>query len=401
MTINRIIQKIINKCVPYKIILKHQIAHAQKYPVITNPKEMYSSVFHIKDGTWELLHMPELYQMSKPYDVKVFHPRQDILLIPNAQVSSESDIIITDSGVVWDKFYTDMFSKGYPCDANYVHHTQDAVWCTKSKKIFKIDGYAISMLGVFSQLWSHFLVQFLPKLFYSEEAGLLKGNNLTILLPSYKDKQIAELVNGVLSKYPNVSIVNVDDKATTSYLCSNLYYIPTASAVTNHAYFESIYDSVIPSRVLDILQNKIKSTYVSKINECNIETHDKLYFIRRTNRIPKNIVEIENFFQEKGFYFVDLAKLSLVEKVKLLYHAKVIAGPASSAWSNVIFCHSAKAILLNSENRVSDSFSKFLMPLGNVETTVVTGWDYKNSIHTDYYIPVEKIQKVYEMMNIE
>ncbi len=398
MSLKYTIRNFIRKHIPESAVRRYKLMHSTTYPIVKNPLEFFQLIYHIKDDTWEPLHMPEIFEMSKPYDLEVFHGRQDILLIPDAQVFDNSDIILAKNGVVWDKYYTRSFSKVQPMDRNYLAHTIDEVTLRNSEHNQNISGECISMLGTFEGVWSHFLVQFLPKLYYAEEAGLLDKEGVTLLLPQYKDKQIEQLVNDVLCKHPNLVVIRVKDaEDRLAYHCEKLYYIPTASNISNHTYFESFYDSVIPYQVREILKKNVVDHYVSKIRK-NETKYEKIYFIRRSWRNATNIEEIERFFEKNGFHMVDLGAISLEEKVDLMYHAKIIAGPASSAWSNVIFCNGCKGILLNTLSRVTDSFSRYLMSVGNVSTIMVTGYDEDKIIHTNYTISMDDIEVMYNQL---
>jgi len=397
MSLKYAIRNFVRNHIPESMVVKYKMAHSTRYPIVKNPLDYFELIYHIKDDTWEPLHMPEIYQMSKPYDLEVFHGRQDILLVPNAQVSDNSDIVITDHGVVWDKYYAKVFSKTKGLDKDYISHNEEYIVVRNGSAVENVQGSVLSMLGKFEDLWSHFLVQFLPKLYYAEEAGLL-DKEVTIILPQYKDKQVAQLVQDVLKNHPQVNVLHVDGSGDRiTYVCERLYYIPTASSVSNHTYFESFYDSVIPQRVQDVLRKNVVVPYVEKIknNPCKYE---KVYFIRRSFRTAENISDIEQFFVDKGFYMLDPGTLTLEEKVNILYHAKEIAGPASSAWSNVIFCNGSIALLLNTLSRVTDSFSRFLMPVGNVHAMMLTGCDLGETIHANYIISLDELKKAYEQM---
>ena len=394
MSLKYTIRNFVRNHIPESMVMKYKMAHSTKYPIVKNPLDYFQPVYHIKDDTWEPLHMPEIYQMSKPYDLEVFHGKQDILLIPNAQVSDNSDIVITEHGVVWDKYYNRVFSKVVPMDRGLLTFNQEYV-CVRNANITEYyEGKCISMLGVFEGIWSHFLVQFLPKLYYAEEAGLL-DENVTILLPSYKDKQISQLVNDILSRHPTVNVSEICEKeGRVSFRCDELYYIPTASCISNHLQAINFYDCVIPNRVQTILRERVVKSYVDTQNELPSE-YEKLYLVRRGIRNATNVNEIENYFISKGFKLVDPGAMTLEEKICIFNYAKYIAGPASSAWSNVIFCNGCKALNLRNLNRVTDPFSCFLMPIGNVQTLILTGWDLERDIHSSYTISIEDLNEAY------
>lgn len=368
---------------------------SKKIPIIKDPKKVYPSVYRIKGDTWETVVIPEIFHLLKAWECVNFHAAQDILKIDNAIVTSVADYVITERGCLWDKYYQDNFSKIIPLDKGWVYHNQDFIYVGSAKKTINIESPCISLLGVHSAVWSHFIVQFLSKLYYADEANLLSIDNMCIIMPFYKDVQIRELINDVLSSYPNITIIQCDVNDRISYKCSTLYYIPTACALGNHANYESPFDSVIPQRVLDILKNKVVAPRIDKIDK-NIKYPNKIYLVRRSNRRGLvNYEEVEEFFKSKGFYFLEPHKLTLLEKAYYFYNAEYIAGPCSAAWTNVIFCKSAKGLFLNILARGTDAYSKYLMQMGNVNVLQVTGWDLSSTVQADYYIPIDKLEKAY------
>ena len=245
------------------------------YPIIKNPEEVFEKVYHIKDATWEAFEMPEVWNMSKRYTFSMYHPSQDILKMDNACIYNNSDVVVTSEGVSWDKFYLPMFSYMHVMDSYLTSYNNETISIRKSKKMIQVKGACISMLGVFADIWSHFLVQFLPKLYYAESAGLL-DSDITIILPDYKDEHVKELVKNVLQnhhKCKTISVPNVSD-GREEYKCDLLYWIPTASALSNEYVFPSMYHIVIPQCVENILHKKVFDTYPI---ETNAKHYDKIY----------------------------------------------------------------------------------------------------------------------------
>ena len=112
----------------------------------------------------------------------------------------------------------------------------------------------------------------------------------------------------------------------------------------------------------------------------------------------KNIGAIEQFFKDKGFYFVEPHLLSFEEKVNLFYHAKEIVGPFSSAWTNVVFCKKAKGLMFSPLCRTMDAYYGYISSLGMEKWLMVTGDDSNQTIHSDYCISLEKIDTAYQYL---
>lgn len=391
------IKQIIYRLLPDRLKQYIRNKKSQEYAIIHHPENVFPIVYHIKDISWEHVHMPEVYNLMKAWENFSLCPAQGILEFPTCEVYSSTDIITMEDKCVWDKVEFDIFSKIVPLDKNLLSYDYTKIRRRKPKKTVEVVGFCISMLGVHETVWTHFLIQFLPKLYYAEEAGLLDREDITILMPDYKDENILELVEDVLCKHPKLKMIICDSDPQCAYRCEKLFFIPTASVSSNHAHYILPYDVVIPQRVLDILKEKVVNPRVNIARE-KIHSHLKLYLVRRSSmRGLKNYQEVEDYFSKKGFIMVEPHKLSLQEKANLFSAAEYIAGPASGAWTNVIFCRQAKGVFLNTMCRTIDAYSKYLMQLGHVDILQVTGWDYStSSIHSDYSIPIEKIDAAYK-----
>lgn len=389
---NRFIKRLMPKSV--RMMLKQSDSICLS--IIKHPEEIYPMVYHIKDATWETMNQPEAYHLLKQWTLQQYHAAQDILQIDDCIIRDSSDTVETKDGVVWDKAYTDIFSKMVPMDTSVPKHTLDKVWIRKAQGRVDIDGECVSLLGVHAKLWAHFLVQFLPKLYYAEEAGLL-DREMTVIVPKYSDTHVIEMVQDVLDRHPNVKKYEVDDLYQVDIHCEKLYYIPTGSTLSNHAEWLAPFDIVIPKRVLDVLQQKLIKPLIEKAKEVP-SSCEKIYLVRRGMRSMSNIEEVEQYFSEQGFYFAEPHKMSLVEKVSLFQHAKILAGPQSSAWINILFCKDAKGLMLAPLCRTMDAYFGYINKPGMSKLLMLTGDDAIQKIHTDYTIAIEKIDEAYHYL---
>lgn len=371
---------------------------SKKYNILKEPEKYNPIIYHIKDDSWEISHLPEVFKICKSSTSLYYHPKQDILLLSYASVSDESDLIITKDGVIWDKSYLDNFTKVIPLDSNLLSYDEDsAVIESKKHKVF-VNQECISLLGVHANIWAHFIVQFLPKLYYAEDAGLL-NRNIIILIPDYKDSHIKEIVTKFIAHFPHVHLLYA--KTGVEYFCKKLYHLPVSSVISNHAQYIITADEVFPSIVL----NKIQKKLIEPLLELSINNslkYEKIYLVRRNvYRGMKNYEEVEKYFIKENFFFVEPHKLSLIDKVTLFNNAKIIAGPLSSAFSNLMFCQrGAKALVFANLARMVEPYLPELANIGGVKLLYVTGKDYSSNIHTDYTIEISRIEKAYkELIN--
>ena len=371
------------------------------YPIIKNPEEVFEKVYHIKDATWEPFYMPDIYHLRQGLKGALYHKAQDILLInEEGTLAANSDVICTSQGVVWDKYYEDVFPYMKVFDENVYKHEGNAIWLRNADKEIYVQGNCFSMLGTFSTIWSHFLIQFLPKLYYAEEAGLL-DQEITLLLPYYKDSQVAYLVDKVLERHPKLKVLkDCPTDYRKNYRCQKLYYIPTASLVSNDYVYPSMLHYVIPMRVIDIIKNNVVKPEIAKLSHQK-SPNKKIYLVRRTYRVPVEVEKIENFFEQEGFLLIEPHKLSFQEKVSIFQQASIIVGPHSSAWSNLIFANNnPKCLMFSSINWIDDTYGGYLNQNFNYTIMQVAGnadgkYDDIHYDHHNYDLTLEKVKNAY------
>jgi hypothetical protein len=370
---------------------------SKEYRLIENPEKKFPIVYKINDDRWEEVYVAKTYQLVEASHTKYFFAHQEILSVKNAIVSDDSDIILADGGMIWDKAYQTNFSKIVPLDKNLYSHTVNTAKIFRYSNTKHIQGRVISMLGVHAKIWAHYLVQFLPKLYHAENAGLL-DKDVTILIPKYADKHLEELTMAFGKKHSKIRYEVAEPKC--EYICEELYYIPTAVYIGNHGEYEMTCDCVMPHSVMMMLKERLVNPLIEKVKN-NPVKHDKLYLVRRnTYRCTKNWPEIEEWFKAKGFYMVEPHKLTLEEKADLFYHAKIVAGPFSSAWTNTMFCNGGKALVISNMIRTIETYQVTYCELGGLDVLQVTGIDLSPNIHTDSIVPLSRIEAAYnELIN--
>lgn len=377
-----------------KLKRRYLIWKSEPTPIVKNPEKIYDKVYHIKEATWEKMQIPAIYMMTQKCNIECYHGEQDILCIQNAKVYNISDVVLTSKGAVWDKAYRQDFSKIIPLDKNYLKHDINNVYLQKYKQSVHVQGICLSLLGVHADIWAHFLIQFLPKLFYAEEAGLFK-QHISILIPKYKDANIIEMVNMVIGKYNTIDIIEVENEI--EYCCDTLMYIPTASYIGNDLFYTSPFDTVIPVDVISRIQNSIVTPLIEKVKS-NPVKYEKLYLPRKNSgyRTTSNIQEVDEYFRAKGFHFVEGSQMTMEEKADMFMHAKVIAGPYSSAWINTIFCRGAKGLILTNLPKSIETYYLTLAGENNIEFMHVQGYDLDFNHQCDFYMPMDRVEAAYE-----
>ena len=121
------------------------------------------------------------------------------------------------------------------------------------------------------------------------------------------------------------------------------------------------------------------------------------------NRNIINSYEIENYFKNEGFELISPNEYSLDEKRKIFQEAKIIAGPSSGGFTNIIFCQPNTNILVFvNYQRVYELYLSSISDYFNLHLCAVTGSDKRPyGVNNSYYISKEKIIRAYKMLSNE
>lgn len=402
MLLKRIIPSPIKKMVRFiiKYVCKlynlyRNALYSKEYRLIKNPDEVFKIAYHVADETWNTMYTPELFNIAKERTIVAKYPSLNFYSIPNATINQDSDIVLTEHGAWWDKYNDeDFITLAQPCDCNLVRYDSESITVMPAKRKEFISGKVLSLTGVWSYAWSHCLFQFICKLFCAGESGLL-NQRITLLTNDYKDENIEYILRNYLKKYKHVNRVITNNNI--DYTCEELICIRSMTYNYNEAKVYWDYRLITPQIVVDKLQQYVSKPIINEIKD-NITKYKKIYLSRHSNRKLVNTDEVERFFREEGFYFIEGAELSLEEKVDIFYHADIIVGPHSSAWQNIIFCNNVKCLMF-SNNRYSTEMVFYTMAKQNVKYWLnVCGQDETSERRSDYYIPLEKIKLAYNQL---
>ena len=362
-----------------------------KYALVKDPNTTFKKVYKVKDETWEDSYYPECYGHCKEQHLSVYSPEEYIFELPNAVISNESDVVITEQGVYWDKFNEEEFiTWADPADENVISYDSNSIYIKKRKQKF-VKGKVLSMLGVWANHWGHCMYQFLPKLFTAGDAGLL-NEAIKILVPETEDKTIIEIMKSYLTSYPHTEILYAQDGI--DYKCEILYFMPTSGSNFNGPHFRLDYPYYISRHVIEKTKKYVIDPIIEKIKD-NDPKIDKIYLSRRGRRTATNIKEIDDFFFSQGFVEIEGSRLSLEQKAAIFYHAKEIVGMYGSGLLNLMFCNQAKSLVFINYKMSTDT-SLYIQIRDYVSDLInITGRDMTSDYHTNTYYPIEKVKKAY------
>ena len=367
---------------------------ADEYDLIKKMTNSFEKVVTFKEAGYEEVKIPDVYGLSYGGKINMYFPSIDMICINRATISENSDIIITPKGAVWRKVESSMFSKSNPDDCDLAGFNENRIKVLKKKKEVYIQGKCFSLLGQFDNLWSHFILQFFPKLVYASEWGLF-NDEITLLLPEYTDQNIIDAVHLIIDKYPKINIIYVNENI--SYICEYLYHINSVEAYTAQTDIQLIYDTIVPKCTIETLKRGIVEPLFKVDNKKTLSP--KIYLVRRSdNRNVINWKEIEKYFEKKGFTMVDGQNYSLSDKIHMFHNAKEIVGPWSSAFMATFACSNAKIMTFSNSFRTVETWITGYCDVGKNKFLMITGKDLinkKSYPHSSFFIPISKIDKAY------
>lgn len=392
-TLTRFIHKFVPDDIWQEWHMKNSLKDCVCYPLIKHPEDVFESLYHIKDKTWEKMYAPAVFGRAKERVIECAHPAQDIWLVKNGIVSQDSDVVLSEYGAWWDKYNDeDFITRVKPHDINVVGYDTKNLYVRHRNNVVHIDGRTLSLVGVFTQVWSHFMFQFLCKLYYAGEAGLL-DSDITILTYDYKDSNIEELLETYIAKFPHAKRLRA--VVDTEYYCDELICMPSLSTNNNETKFGLDYGFCSPRNVIDMLQKYVVKPYVDRVKDRPVK-YPKIFIGRSTYRVLSNKDEVEQYFREQGFYFIEGANLSLEEKADLFYHAEEIVGMHCSAWQNLIFCDHAKCLEMSNYRYSTETVFRTLAYDGTPYWINLSGQDEDTGLMGNYFISIDKVKAAYE-----
>jgi hypothetical protein len=349
----------------------------------------------IKPETFEKVRPYPIYKAIKNIQFDVEYPAIYLMEYKNVSFFSNSDFIISGNEVVWDKRNYPMFSKMFPQDKELVNFDDNKVKILIDKETVNVET-AFSMCGVYATVWSHFLVQYLPKLYFFLQYTERKDEHLTIILPEYSDSHVIEVVEHYTNKFKNTTIKTLNNNQIAT--CKKLYYIESTSMISDHETYETYIDFFVPECVSNFLKKVFAPDLIKLNNILKKEQKNKLYVVRKNAEYRNllNIEEIENFFKAEGFLFIEPHLMSMKEKIELFYNASEVAGPYSAGFSNIQFCRpGTKICLLTNIQRSFETYLSYFVDLNEVTFVAVTGTDIENDSQSSYTIPLNKVKQAY------
>ena len=371
---------------------------AVTYPIIKNPEAVFRVAANVKDPSWEHAYYAECYEHNKEQKLEVYSPRDEIFIVKNGIVIEGSDVLVTEYGAYWGKYNDEEFvTFCKPLDDNVVSYDRGKIKLDKFKRIEFVPGRVLPLIGHDAHHWVHNIYEFLPRLFSAGEAGLL-NTSMKVLIIDDVDKTIMEIVKNYLTKFPTTQIVKAN--YGVAYKCEELYFQPVVGPSCSGYKFRLDYPWYIPHYIIEQVYRYVVNPVIERVKNMP-PRYDKIFLGRspqyaKNTRTLINYEEVHDYFISNGYVDIEGSVLTLDEKANIFYHAKEIVALFGSTTMNFIFCNQAKCIVLGNYLFATEPviypffrerFSRYIY---------VTGQDESSEFHSSYYIPLDKIKKVYE-----
>lgn len=292
----------------------------------------------IKKETLENLKAVRVYDLSEEFYLKVKSREINFFKFSDASISPNSDLIR-----LGDEAF---FNKDKHIESTQeIFLDEDILKINENERILASMAFherkfstGLNLCGVGSNSWSHFVACIFPKII--SFVSLEIKDPLKIFVSDSLDENCIELLNTALLETDSPHEITKLKRGEIAH-CNVLYHFDNFSYVANHSEIPSPYFIVIPKITRNLLGNFFKKYfYHSKRRKTK-----KIYIGRNSFRDLINRSEIRDYFIHKGFEEVFPHQLSIAEKAELFGSASHIAGPASSALTNLLFSFGETKIL--------------------------------------------------------
>jgi hypothetical protein len=345
----------------------------------------------IAEESYESVRTPDIFTITKNNFVNLRQAEICLYLFENASFYPKSDIINVNNRVFWEKANRSEFSQMIPMDSDFIaiDFPEKYLYHFVAKKVQKFN-VGFSLCGVHTSAWGHFLLSYLPKIMTLTHVK--DSESAVLILPKNMHQHHREMIDLFLEAHfidRKIQIKCVEDDVVVH--CERLFYCNAVGFLSDSGMLVSPasssiskYGSEVTAGFLKFLHGRVPSSRPRKI-----------YIGRGGGRNNTNAVEVEAYFQAKGFETVYPHLLSLTEKIEIFGNATHICGPVSSGFTNMIFSRNKVKILgFFNYARAFDPFISGLNHAGKLghEIMFVTGYEpASHYINNSYYIGLDKV----------
>lgn len=248
-----------------------------------------------------------------------------------------------------------------------------------------IQDHPIEVASLYSSLirtnYSHFILDFLPRLMYLESAGVLPAAKLIVpnSIPTYQDRLLTLLGYDESTRWSIDAGYHRFDAVYTASFPHNVYWYPNPDAC-----------------------RQIKDRLLSLITPADSALPEHLYISRKNSTFRRVINErkILDRLDPLGFVEVCTEDLTIEAQINLFRRAKTVIAPHGAGLTNILFMEQGTSVieLVGSHHRLP-TYVNLAGGLGlryaYIPTTPDLEQPYKNN---DFTMPVDRILRALQTL---
>jgi capsular polysaccharide biosynthesis protein len=194
-------------------------------------------------------------------------------------------------------------------------------------------GKALSLLGVHSGVFGHWMIEFLPKLWACMRPGF---ENVPVLIDEQMPPQHREALELLIGPNHQIVVVKQHEAVHVGELwCASMpVYIPTGPKPGGE--YERGLWAMKPDAFVALLHNAQRNI---TINTSGAPSQRRIYLTRKPSQKRKliNREAVEIWFKNNGFEIVDFGEKSFADQIRYVKGAEIVVGPDGSAFYMTLF----------------------------------------------------------------
>jgi len=388
----------INHYIDFLLYSRENLArHDVRRVTITRVKDhckQYSLPYKIVEKEQEYrVYSPVAWDEKEQEKEIIVQPEYYVAECDDATIVGGRDLILVKDTVVLNDL-------AFNTESNRYELTDDVVrFYSNHKALVDIPGEveqeidaAVMLAGVASYNYSHWLIEYLPRLIALD--GLSEYTHLPLLVDavSVADPHQEALLR-IVNRH-NRKIILM--QAGRVYRCKRLVMPSALSTMPINLKKDThikACDVVISNTAIKLMRGLFFKP------ESRSSRGSKRLFISRERaafRRLENEIEIQEIFKRYGFEVVSPDTLSFEEKLSLFNHAEIIAGPGSSGFTNILFSPAdVKVLFLISKDWEEGTFLSNIAGIIGQDLRYVFGekiaGTHTSDYHCDYRIDANEV----------
>jgi capsular polysaccharide biosynthesis protein len=322
-------------------------------------------------------------------------------VLKDAVVASKSDLIVCDDSALLDSEpeELDRLPLNLSVNAPVISHQDKTAWVVEPEDENPNSLHlaaALSLLGVHSFNFGHWMMEFLPRVWLAmNRPGF---SDVPVLVDNQMPHQNIEALKFFIGDAHPVRVIQPGQKVTVGRLwASPMFRYCPAGADPKVVNKEGFVQLPLDAQLFTQLFRGALAAAPAKVPASPY----KYVYLTRKN-LHKQLInqeEIENYMRALGFELFDFYELPFLSQVSIIQNASILAGPEGSAFSNICFGRGGlKVVQLTSPFVDGYEFYSQLAEAWGLEVYLLKG-EYAGAqseyqFHSDYRVSVDQLKKI-------